>query len=299
MEAVKPATTATVPTSSALNSAPVIASVRLSPAAPVPGETVTADVDVSDADGDAVSLSYQWRIDNELVGTGSSVHVDGAKGAQITVTVTPSDGNSQGVSETASLRVGNLPPVIQGVVIEPLDQVRAGRDVAASPRATDPDGDEVSFSYRWDVNGSTIVEARGAVLASEHFERGDTIRLTVWASDGNAESAPLKSGAIEVVNAPPRVTSTPGAIGDDGVFRYPIVAEDPDGDRDFRYRLLEGPDGMEIDVVAGSLVWAPGESQSGSHPVKLEVSDLKGGKTLQGFVINVGFEDVPADTPES
>lgn len=287
-------------TTPALNDAPVISAVSLSPDAPRPGETVTANVDASDPNGDPMTLEYQWRVDGERVdGNGSKLHVDARKGARIEVRVYAHDGQAKSTVETASIGVGNLPPVIQGVVMEPLDELRAGRDVSAVPRAMDPDGDEVSFRYRWDVNGSTVSSAQSSMLSHRHFERGDKVVLTVWASDGSADSEPLKSAPIPVVNAPPAVTSAPGGIGEDGVFRYVISAEDPDGDRDFRYRLAEGPEGMEVDVVDGALVWAPGEDQGGAHPVRLEVRDVKGATTVQSFVINVGFEELPAAPPES
>lgn len=287
--------TEAAPRSDALNSAPVIESVSVEPRTARPGETIRALVEASDPDGDDLELHYEWRLDGRVDSQATErFHVtSAAKRSRIQVTVVASDGSEQSQPVTATARVGNLPPILQGVVIEPLGQVTAGRDVIASPRATDPDGDDVSFRYRWDVNGSTVDET-GPVLSSSHYERGDSIRVIVTATDGQDDSDALRSDPIPVVNSPPKITSQPGAIGDDGVFRYTIEAEDPDGDRGFRYRLTEGPPGMDLDTVSGTLTWTPREDQAGRHNVKIEVADLKGARAQQSFVVLIEFQEPEA-----
>jgi hypothetical protein len=287
---------------SALNSAPVIEGLSLSSSAPRPGERITAQVQASDPDGDEIRIRYEWRVDGDVQSeTSASLHVAGGAGksALIEVMATVSDSHDESSQASASARIGNLPPILQGIVIEPLGEVTAGRDIVASPRAVDPDGDDLRFHYRWDVNGRTV-ETASAVLAAEHFKRGDSIVLTLTASDGQDESDPLRSAPIEVVNSPPRVTSKPGAFGDDGIFRYSIVAEDPDGDRGFRYRLVEGPEGLVLDVADGQVTWIPTEAQAGRHTVKLEVIDNDGASATQSFVISLGFgeDPPPADAAE-
>jgi hypothetical protein len=111
------------------------------------------------------------------------------------------------------------------------------------------------------------------------------------ASDGHARSEALRTATIEVANAAPEITSQPGAIGADGVFRYSLAVRDPDGDRAFEYRVLEAPAGAEMDRLEGKLVWRPEEAQSGSQAFVLEVNDRKGGRTTQSFTLDVLFGD--------
>ena len=158
------------------------------------------------------------------------------KGGVIEVTAFARDGKEQSAPVRATVRVGNTVPVLQGVVIEPLGEVTANRDVTASPVAIDPDGDAIAFEYAWRVN-SRVVGGNSPVLSAQHFERGDKIQLTVTASDSGGTSPALRSDSIPVVNAPPRILSVPGVFDDDGVFRYALKVEDTDGDRMFRYRL--------------------------------------------------------------
>lgn len=275
------------------NQPPVIERISLSPRNPRPGERIRARVEAHDPDGDAVHLRYEWRVRGERVGDGPSLHPEGhPKGTVIELRVEPHDGDLEGAIETATVQIGNQPPVMVGIVLEPLGEVSVNHDVVASPRAIDPDGDALEFRYAWTINGEPG-PGDEAVLPKEAFERGDRITLTVTADDGRDESEPLESQPFEVVNAAPAITSTPGGFGDDGAFRYQVAVSDPDGDRRLRYRLLEAPEGMTVDLLKGTVVWTPAESQTGSHPVVIEVDDMAGGRATQSFQVQVAFDGSP------
>ena len=283
----------------ALNEPPVVESVGLEPSQPRPGERISARVLASDPEGDPITLQYQWKVDGRVTDEiGSSLHVEGSvgKGSRIEVAVAAYDGTNRSAEQRASATVGNLPPVLHGVIIEPLGEINAGHDVVAIPKASDADGDPLSFEYRWAVNRVTVGD-EGNRLAASNFERGDEITLVLTASDGMSTSEPLASDPIPVVNAAPKINSTPGGFDDLGRFTYEIEAVDPDGDSTFRYRMLDGPAGMEIDIVDGAVHWVPTESQAGRHPVKIEVKDAKGAVATQSFVMEVDFEDVPETSP--
>ena len=90
-----------------------------------------------------------------------------------------------------------------------------------------------------------------------------------------------------------RIDSEPGAIAADGVFRYTPRVFDADGDRLFRYALLESPRGMRIDLVDGRIEWRPSEAQAGSHRVVVRVDDRNGDAVTQSFRIEVSFREFP------
>lgn len=282
-----------------VNEPPQIERITLRPQNPRPGERVTAKVQASDPDGDSVRFSYVWRVNGQRVGDGPSIHTQGyPKGTVLELRVTPDDGKNEGLVETEQLRIGNQPPVMVGVVIEPLGEVTVLNDIVASPRATDPDGDELEYDFEWTINGESA-DSDEAILPKDEFERGDEIALSVTADDGSDESEPLESQAFQVLNAPPRITSSPGGFEDDGSFRYQVAVSDPDGDRRLRYRLLEAPEGMKMDLLKGLLSWTPDDSQTGRHPVVVEVDDTSGGKITQSFEVRVEFEGgTPADQAE-
>jgi len=274
------------------NRAPVIERVVLRPPSPRPGERVTANVTASDPDGDRIRLTYQWTLGHGWMDGGPSLHVhDVAKGTPIEVRVIPTDGKIDGRPGTASASVGNQLPVLLGIAIQPPGDVTVEHDVMAIPRAMDPDGDALEYEFSWWVNGRRVDDA-DAVLPRSEFTRGDEISLAVVASDGTDESAPIESQPIAVRNAPPKIVSNPGDFEDDGSFLYPVAVNDPDGDRRFRFRLIDAPDGMRVDFVNGLVTWQPGEDDAGQHRVVLEVDDFSGGKTTQAFQVSVAFEAI-------
>lgn len=91
------------------NAAPT-ATITLSPDEPEEGEAVTATVATADEDGDAVSWTLAWTVDGVLVAeTGATLDASYAvEGAEISVTVTPTDGYDEGTPVVASVEV--LPP---------------------------------------------------------------------------------------------------------------------------------------------------------------------------------------------
>jgi hypothetical protein len=273
------------------NLPPSVLEVALEPAAPRLGERVTARVEVDDPEGDAITLEYRWTIaGRELEETGSFVAVAGAQRDDLVeVEVVARDASGQSRPETASARIGNLPPTILRVDLPDRSAIHAGADLTATPRANDPEGDGVEFGYRWWVNGREQ-DVRDATLPAGTFARGDRIELEVTASDGRADGRPLRSAPIEVGNAPPRITSTPGPLGEDGVLRYAVQAVDPDGDASFRFRLIEGPAGMTVGFSDGKLEWTPGAS-AGRHKVAISVEDGDGAEAVQRFELDLSLED--------
>jgi hypothetical protein len=283
------------------NRRPVIDELHLSPSQPRPGQTVTAQIVASDPEGDTLSFDYEWRVGGVAVGVnGPELHAEGPRETSIELTVIAHD-TQGGDSDpaTAYARVGNLPPVILDVWMQPTGQlVTAGHDVTATPRATDPEGDELEFRYRWTLNGETV-PVDGPTLPAKLLKRGDKVVLEVWASDGDLETEPLESKPIEVTNAAPKVTSTPGAIGPDGVFRYTMRSEDPDGDKSFRYRMVKGPDGMTVGFNDGQVQWTPPPDAAGTHDVEISVEDLFGASSSQKFAIQLSYVTEPAPAAQA
>ena len=106
-----------------------------------------------------------------------------------------------------------------------------------------------------------------------------------------------------IVNAAPTIVSKPGPPSPDGVFRYRVVAEDPDGDRNLRFELMKAPEGMSIDPILGEATWRPKASQAGVHQIEVMVRDSHGDASALQFEVTVtatpatSGEQPPAATP--
>ena len=86
--------------------------------------------------------------------------------------------------------------------------------VTATATGSDPDGDVLSYTFTWKVNG-LVRKTTSGPNASDRFDlgvagngdRGDTLVVEVVASDGTASSAPASASAT-VANTAPTVTVT-------------------------------------------------------------------------------------------
>jgi len=277
------------------NRPPVVESVRLDPASPKPGQVVRVIAKGSDPDGDPVQFKYQWRIGGQtLPDTTSEVTLRNVpKGTRIEVSVVADDGHSESKPQGVVGTVGNQPPELVAVALEPIGEITAGNPVVARPQATDPDGDEIRFHYSWWVNGHEA-GSDDPSLDTSKLRRGDSVKVRVVASDGIDESNAIESPPMRVGNAPPKIVSTPGGFDRDGKFRYTVEAVDPDGDRTLRYRLVKGPEGMTVDSLSGLVQWKPSATQTGKQAVEVSVDDLQGGTTSQRFELTVGADQAQA-----
>jgi hypothetical protein len=278
------------------NRAPVVRALRIDPAEPAMGGRVRAVASGSDPDGDPVRMRYRWQIDGRTVpGEEREIELVGAsKGSTIQVIATPSDGKIEGETARAEVVVVDRPPTLTGVGVDPSSKVPPGDPVTAVAQAHDPDGDRVTFEYAWQVNGEPV-SGQGNLFSTEDLTQGDRIRVVVVASDGMNRSPPMPSVEVTVGSAHPEITSSPPGMEAGGVFRYAVVAKDPDGDRRLRFRLAEAPEGMRIDEIYGEIVWKPRRDQAGVHPVAVVVVDSTGLMTTQKFSVTVSTgEETPA-----
>lgn len=278
----------------AVDEPPVMEDVTLRPNSPLPGDTLVAEARGRDPQGQGLRYEYEWIVDGRRQAeTGSTLHLEGPveRGDRVEVSVAAIGSGGRSDAIGATVRVGNSPPVLHALAFDPTTEVSTGRDVNVKPRATDRDDDELSYRFEWTLNGRRIDNPSGTLQASS-LKRGDQVRVRVVASDGQAESNEIQSEAIEVVNSNPVISSQPGGIDDSGHFVYALRVEDPDGDTRFRYSLLEGPRGMSVDPVDGTVRWTPAETQTGRHPVKVEVDDRNGGTAQQSFVVTLDFETI-------
>lgn len=192
-----------------LNSLPEIIGVTLSPTVARVADTLTCSVDgATDADADLVTYTYAWTVD----GTASATTADTlagefSKGETVFCTVTPNDGEDDGLDESSSgLVIANTAPTAPTILISPeepiegVDDLLCGIDTAA----TDVDGDSITYDIRWEVDG---VDWTGSVSTDlntgDTIDAGDITTDDEWecfatANDGTDDSAEASSGVVTV-----------------------------------------------------------------------------------------------------
>jgi len=196
----------------------------------------------------------------------------------------PEAGSAQAPAQATA--AGNRPPRLKRVQVHPAERIVGGQDIWVAAVADDPEGDPIELRYTWWVNGEEL-EQTGPVLSSLSLQRGDSVRVSVVATDGSSESEPLEGPLLTVVNGAPVIRSTPSGAGPDGVFRYQVRAEDPEGDTDLRFSLERAPQGMRVTALGGLVQWRPTAAQAGVHPVQIAVEDSEGGRATQSFELTI------------
>lgn len=279
----------------ASNRAPILESVRLDPAEPAQGATLHAVVTARDPDGQPVTLAHRWFVDGaeQRVNEASFALEGVAKGAEIRVSVTASDGLLASDASEASARVIDRLPQVTSTLLEPEGSVAPGQPVRASAGAGDPDGDPIDFEYTWFVNDERRSDT-GSLFETDGLKSGDAIYAEVRATDGTNWTEPERSAVVTVGSGHPEITSTPPDLREDGVFRYQVLAVDPDGDKRLRYEVEKGPEGMVIDDITGELIWRPSKLEPGVHPVIVVVRDSGGLETKQSFSVTIQRQEVTA-----
>ena len=187
------------------NAAPSGAAIAIEPATPGDGDDLSCTIvtEATDPNGDALTYRFGWARN------GADAGVDSATvGAALTsggdtwaCTVTPNDGALDGAPASVSVTItqGNEAPSAPGVSISPA--APTDDDVLTcviDTESVDPDGDAVTYSYAWSVNGVDAGVSAASVNAAL-TEVGQAWTCVVTASDGEYESS-SGSASVEVLS---------------------------------------------------------------------------------------------------
>ena len=225
-----------------------------------------------------------WKVNGDVVATGTSTQFcseNYKRDDLVTVVVGTSDKGAQ-----ASVVVGNSLPQVVDISSTP-DEIFAGTDISVFPVAEDADGDDVSFSYQWLINGEADPLLTEATLPGDRFSKGDVIQVLIVPNDFYADGPTYESYAQSVPNAAPQITSEPPQGISSLDYRYQVVASDPD-DSQLTYRLDEAPEGMSIDENSGLIQWSLADVTPGDYTIAIIVTDPDGADAAQEYKLTLG-----------
>lgn len=158
----------------------------------------------------------------------------------------PSGAPLKGATPPAASTGLNHPPVIERVRFEP-DEPIPGGHVRALVQASDPDGGSVRLRYAWTLGGAPL----GTDAPEVSLERGhkaEDLAVTVTASDGSAESAPVRA-STSLGNRGPQllgVALEPAeGLQVGGTVKAVPEAQDPDDDP-LRYEITWRVNGSSV-----------------------------------------------------
>ena len=122
------------------------------------------------------------------------------------VTITPNDGEEEGASVSAQASIANVAPAVLTLTLAP-SEVREASVVQATLSTEDADGDAVTLSYAWKVNGVVVQEGPGDSIDGALFAKGDSLQVTATPNDGFVDGVPMDSEVLTVLNTLPVVES--------------------------------------------------------------------------------------------
>ncbi len=129
----------------------------------------------------------------------------------------------------------NSPPLISSISILP-EKPTQESEINLFVRSHDPEGDPVTFQYRWIRNNEEIPGANDSSLKNGSFKKGDLIKVRVVPSDGKVDGIAVLSSAVKILNSSPVIQEASiepkVAYGTD---RLKANVKSSDGDGDLIY----------------------------------------------------------------
>ena len=275
------------------NTSPTAGSVTVKPTAPSTNDVVKAvPSGYADLDGDQLTYRYQWLRNGTPINGATSATLNlavagnGDLNDRIDVDVTAVDA---GGATSPAARGGqnvtgtNATPVEGSVAVAP-PAPKTNQTLTATPSGfSDPDGDALTYKYRWLRNGAAITGATGATLdlsVAGNGDRGDTVRVEVSAADPGGRTSDPAAATVTVGNTAPTagtVSVRPNAPStDDIVSAVPSGYADADGDAvSYQYQwfrngtAISGATGRTLDLAEA------GNGDSGDA-VAVDVTALDG-----------------------
>ena len=207
------------------------------------GDAVTLNGTASDPDGD--QLTYSWNHDSslEMILTDADSLAPSFTAPQvhgnttITFTLTADDGRENG-TDTVQVIVldepANSPPSVDAG--EPV-AVREGAQATLNATASDPDGDQLTYSWNHDSSLEMILTDADSLAPSftaPQVHGNTTITFTLTADDGRENGTDTVQVIVldEPANSPPSVDAgEPVAVREGAQATLNATASDPDGDQ--------------------------------------------------------------------
>jgi len=224
-----------------------------------------------DPDGDEVSYSFSWLSDGSGAGNTTNYVPAAATtfGQEWVCEVIPRDAEAHGPASSASVTIGanNSPPTAPGLIIEPANaEAGAALYCLIDQASEDADGDEVAYSYRWELN-DVPSENHTSMVLGEMVLEGDCWTCVVVAYDRTsmgasvADSACIEAGAPE---PPTQPVVEVALLGNGDLECSIIVGSESPGDPgaiityQFSWTMNGIDTGIVIDLVEASQI-NPGE----------------------------------------
>jgi hypothetical protein len=137
-------------------------------------------VSIQDKAGDGITWVYEWTKNNQPFGRGDSTK-DFKRGDNVAVKIMPFDGEKYGNPKILTTEIKNTTPR----VVEDKVAIFDGKQFSYQVKATDADGDSLTYSLVEGPPGATIDQKSGIITWSNVPEDQQKLDLKVKINDGH------------------------------------------------------------------------------------------------------------------
>ena len=171
-----------------------------------------------------------------------------------------------------------------------------GETYGYPPSAMDANGDVIVFSLASAPVAMAVDSDTGSLQWTPTLDDIGVHAVELVASDGHggntSQSFNIQVTPAAPANRAPSIVSRPGTqyslqnVSAAGIYKYDVVAVDPDGDA-LSLALLSSPAGMNMDGQTGLIEWVPTIADVGSHSVEVVADDGRGESDSQTFELEI------------
>jgi len=199
----------------------------------------------------------------------------------------------------------NNPPNVPAIPSGPMTGY-SGIPYSFSTSTTDPDGDQVKYTFDWGdgTSSTTGLQPSGSTGSLSHAWNGQgEYRVWVKATDSRGASSDWSSPlTITIPNRPPNAPSAPSGPANGYTatsYTFTTSATDPDGNQ-LKYTFDWGDGATTITnyLSSGSTASASHKwSQAGTYSIKVMVTDSDGADSGWSSSVTINIENAPPNTP--
>jgi len=260
-------------------------------------ESTTLLINASDIDGDTLSYSIQNAPSFvQLLDGAITIAPDyGSAGQYGPIKIIVSDGTEDVLIDFV-LKVANVnqAPIIN--LVEYIS-VQEGSSAEIVFEASDPDGDNLTLSYK-NLPAFASVESGGTIQLSPSLEdAGIYESVTVTANDGQTQVSEQITITVLNVAIAPTITSSPiTTVPENSTYSYQVAVQADDSDT-LHYEIESSIETLAIDPITGLVTWQASTQDIGSHNILIRVISNQGLKDEQHFTLVVtNVNDAPTAT---
>ena len=274
--------------------------VRITPRNPDENTVLTANATGTNDDGTAITpLFYRWLINGvqrqaSTSNTFNLANRNVANNDVISVIVAQNEANANRAnapqatdSVTATVVVVNNPPRLTSVVLSPKPPT-TNQTVTATATASDTEGDVITYTYVWKVNGQDVRTFSSTsrtdsldLSVDGNGNRGDTVSVAVTATSPNGNNGTSTSGTLTdstvVENSAPTVQNVAFNAPVGRQTQILLTSSDPDGDA-LTFAIVTAPTKGTAQISVNSdgryvLYYTPRANATGTDTLTFRATD--------------------------